>query len=224
MPYAFRASATSGNSSSNGLNVTKPAGTADNDLLKAVCYLEGSSGSNTWTPPAGWAIAGSPRSAGTEFNVVEYWKLASGELTGACWVFTPASVNNWRTIVVGAYSGGVNPAFDVWSGSSGLAATGVQNALSVTTTAASDMVTFCYGNFGGVNPTSTVGAASTLRATLGGVGLAENVNASQGATGISSACGTGTQDYVAIHVGFKLGTAGAATTPRAYLRPWGIFG
>lgn len=225
MAYVYRSSTTNGNSSSNGLNVTKPSGTANGDVLVAVCYLEGSSGSNTWTTPAGWSIAGSPRAAGTEFNVALYWKIASNELTSASWVFTPASVNNWRSITCGAYSGGVSPAFDVWSASSGLTAI-TTAAPTVTTTAASDLLTFGYGNYSGTDATSTFGAAASLRASLGGTVLADWVSASlgpSGSTDIKDAIGS--QDYSSHHVAIKLGTAGSATAKRTgYLRPWGIFG
>lgn len=208
MAYAFVAGSSAGNASGGAVSPGKPAGTADGDLLIAHAYLE--SDTNTWaTVPSGWTLAGSIANTGS-FTLWVYWKVASGE--PASWTWTPTT-NNWRTITVDAYSGGVTPAVDV-VGTGGQADTVLpasQTAPSVTTIADNDLVTFNYGNFSGTNPTSIGGFATNLRTTFGGVAGGDATKTPAGATGTSNAGGTGTEDYAAMHIAFAIGSGGPAT-------------
>ncbi len=207
MAYTFRAGASAGNSSGGDVSPSKPAGTADGDLLIARAYLEADT--NTWaTVPSGWSLAGSIANTGG-FTLWVYWKVASSE--PASWTWTPTT-NNWRTITVDAYSGGVTPAVDVVG--TGGQADGVlpasQTAPSVTTIDDNDLVAFSFGDFSGTNPTSIGGFATNLRTTFGGVAGGDATKTPAGATGTSNAGGTGTEDYAAIHIAFAIG---ASSTP-----------
>lgn len=207
MAYVFRTPngvASAGNASGGNLTITKPSGIADNDLLIVTLYLE--SDTNTWTPPTGWKTASNLHQVNTGLFVVDvYWKIAKNE--PANWTWAPAS-NNWRTGVLSSYTGaqglGLNRV-DVAGGSQadGALETG-QTAPSVTTLIDQDLVIFSYGNFGGADPSSLVGFATNLRVTLGGVCIGDAIKTPVGATGTTRPTGTGSQDYAAMHVAFKL--------------------
>lgn len=228
MAYAYRASTSQGNASGAGLTVTKPAGTADGDLIVVVAYLE--SDANTWASVgAGFTTAAGLVQANTgAFSVRVWWKIASGE--PASWTWTPTS-SAWRTVVAASYSGGSGSGerVDVSGGSQGdsvLVAN--QTAPSVTTTVADDLLVFAYGNFSGNNDTGTTGAASSMRVWFGGLTIADATIASPGATGTTRPSGAvlGTEDYAALHAAFFLspgGGGGGATG--GYLTPMsGIWG
>lgn len=83
------ASVTNGTAGTS-VTVTKPAGTADGDLLVAVIA---EAGTGAITAPAGWTLAGDA-TAGTSLRSAIYWKIASSE--GASWTWTLASsARNW---------------------------------------------------------------------------------------------------------------------------------
>ena len=207
MAYVFRAGASAGNSSGLGVSPSKPAGTADGDLLIARAYLENDT--NTWaTVPSGWSLAGSIANTGA-FKLWVYWKIASGE--PASWTWTPTT-SAWRTITVDAYSGGVSPSVDVVGagGQADAALTTAQTAPSLTTIADNDLVAFSYGNFSGSNPAGMSGFTTNLRTTFGGVAGADATKTPAGATGTSNPSGMGSEDYAAMHIAFAIG---ASSTP-----------
>jgi hypothetical protein len=209
MAFAYRSGSSAGNSSGGSIAPSKPAGTVDGDLLIARAYLEDDT--NTWSSvPSGWTLAGSIANTGG-FKLWVYWKVASGE--PASWTWTPTT-NNWRTITVDAYSGGVTPAVDVVG--AGGQADGVigtsQTAPSVTSIDDNDLIAFSYGNFSGTNPTTISGFTTNLRTAFGGVAGADATKTPAGATGTSwPSAGIGSEDYAAIHIAFKIGTSSTPT-------------
>ena len=81
------------------LTITKPAGTADGDLLAAAIIV---GTTDTVTPPAGWTALPTTLYDGSTDQMHTFWKIASSE--GASWDWTiGASVacNGW----VGSFTG-----------------------------------------------------------------------------------------------------------------------
>ena len=211
MAYTFAVGASAGNGSGGAITVAKPAGIVDGQLLVWNAYLE--TDTNTWTgTPSGVTVGASIVNTGI-FSLICYWKIASSEMSSASWTFTP-NTSNWRTVVFAAYDGALGTGtsrVDVTSASQGdgVSQTG-QTAPSVTTTVNGDLVVFCYGNFGGTDPTSVGGFCTNLRKTLGGTAISDAVQATAGATGTSDPGGVGTQDYASMHVAFFLDMGGGA--------------
>jgi hypothetical protein len=216
MAYSFRAASTNGNASGGSLVVSKPTGTVDGDLVVVVAYLE--SDTNTWsaigsgfTEDTGAAIANTGA-----LNMRFYWKIASGE--GASWTWTPTT-NAWRTVHAAAFSGATGAgATRVDVRGAGSQADGVietsQTAPSVTPTVAGDLLIFGYGNFSGNTASSLVGAATGLRANVGGVIIGSNEAATTSPTGTTRPVSIGTNDYAANHVAFFLDTGGGGGSNR----------
>jgi hypothetical protein len=80
------------------ITFTKPAGTADGDLLVACISF---TGVPAVTPPAGWNLILTTLLTASANHMLTYWKIASGE--GANYTFSHASAT--RTGWMGAYSG-----------------------------------------------------------------------------------------------------------------------
>src|SRR5436190_5828697 len=95
---AFRAAATAGSASAANLTISKPTGTADNDILIAFIAKDDTA---AVTKPTGWTLL-TEGTANTYYMGI-WWKLAASE--GASWQWTFSSV--WRDGAVLAYSGGV---------------------------------------------------------------------------------------------------------------------
>jgi hypothetical protein len=223
--YTYRSSSSQGNASGSGLTVTKPAGVADGDLLIVAAYLE--SDTNTWASVgAGFNTSAALTQDNTgAFQLQVWWKIAASE--PASWTWTPTTGGNWRTVVCAAYSGGSGSGerVDVAGGAQGDGVLiGSQTAPSVTTTVADDLLAFAYANFSGTDSATTVGAASNLRVSFGGLIIADATIASPGATGTTRPSdGPGTEDYAALHVAFFLSPGGGAAAggTMSLMRLWG---
>ncbi len=223
MAYAFRASASVGNSSGACIAITKPVGTADGDLIVVNAYLEPDT--NAWTSVCGFSLAASTTNVGA-FKLATYYKIASSEPTAWNWQFSAS--NNWRSVVISSYSGAPSSAsVDATSACSGDSQI-LQNqvAPTVSTTAASNLLIFAYGNFSGIDSTTTCGAALNLRKSFGGTLICDTLSLAQGSSGSSTpGAGPGLEDYAAMHIAFTLagGGGGAAAPVKGYLKPMGIF-
>jgi len=207
--YTFRNQTSQGNASGAGLTVTKPASTADGDLIVVVGYLE--TDTNTWSSVgAGFTSVFTETNTGA-FSVQVWYKWASGE--PASWTWTPTT-SAWRTVDCASYSGGggSGDARDVSNGSQADAVNiTLQTAPSVTTTVNDDVLIFGYGNFSGTNTTVMTGAASNLRISFGGIVIADADIATAGATGTSRpSTAPGTEDYAALHAAFFLSPGGVS--------------
>jgi hypothetical protein len=217
MAYTFRAQTSQGNASGGALTVSKPAGTADGDLIVVVGYLE--TDTNTWSSVgSGFTEVKNIDNTGL-FDLRCWYKWASGE--PASWTWTPTT-NAWRTVVVASYSGGSGSGTqpDVSSSAQGDAQlVANQTAPSVTTTANDDLLVYGYGNFTGTNMTTTTGAASNVRISNGGCTIADANIATPSATGTTAPnAGPGTEDYAAVHVAFFLSPGGGAVDTTIYIR------
>lgn len=225
MAYTYRASSSQGNASGSGVTVTKPTGTVDGDLIIVVAYLE--SDTNTWASVgSGFTTSAALTQDNTgAFQLQVWWKIAASE--PASWTWTPTTGSVWRTVVCASYSGGSGSGerVDVAGGAQG---DGVlinsQTAPSVTTTVADDLLIFAYANFSGTDAATTVGAASNLRVSFGGLIIADATIASPGATGTTRPSdGPGTEDYAALHVALFLSPGGGVVAGGAMtlMRLWG---
>lgn len=83
---SFRSTAEAAQATGTTLTITKPAGTADGDLLIAYVHIDSSSA--TIAPPGGWTVLFDDVRAATQTDSL-YYKFASGE--GANYAFTISS-------------------------------------------------------------------------------------------------------------------------------------
>ena len=212
MSYSYRASTSGGNGSGGAVSISKPAGVAAGDLIVVAAYLE--SDTNTWTPDASFTSLASQVNTGL-FSLQVWYRWADGS-EPASWAWTPAS-SNWRTIVCVAWSGGPGSGspLDISAGAQGDGdLVSNQNAPSVTTTAADDLLVFVYGNYSGISPGDTTGAATNMRVTLGGLTIGDATIASAGATGTSGPdSAVGTEDWAALHIALLASGGGGGSLP-----------
>lgn len=214
MSWTFQTTNSAGDSSGSTLAITKPASTADGDLLIAVIYWEGTSASVT--PPANWnTVTGYPiRNTGPSPDMAMwvFWKIASGE--GAS--FTFSGPNEWRTGAVGRWNGNTGGAGDYVDVAStpqqGNAANVTVSA--VTTTADSESVLVALSDWAGNNFTRSSGSDPTTTRVLNfaGVSAFHGVQTTAGDTG-TGVYTAGTVDYAAGRVAFKdtVGGGGGGT-------------
>lgn len=173
-------------STTNSITVTKPSGTVDGDfLIAAVCW-----GNSGWTisPPAGWSTIN--HANGVETTVGVFWKEASGE--GANFTFTKTSTQKRVSAFVARYTGHAASPIDV-SGAGNGESTG-PDCPDVTTTVGNTRVlriaTWGKGSSNQTaDPPGTTGRISENGSTNNGgtgVALADEEQASAGATGTAA--------------------------------------
>lgn len=196
---AFRAATTAGNSNGTALTLTKPTGTASDDILIAFIAWEDDVEPSA---PAGWTLKSSV-SESTTFSGYLWWKRAGGS-EPADYTFTKGSPARWRTGLILAYSGGITSGdpFDVFSSNS--EASGIDDqieCLTITTTVADTMIVALAGdkdNNEGYTPPS--GMTERVDASTP-VSAADVTQASAGATGEKVFTGDSSN---AAHVSFLL--------------------
>jgi hypothetical protein len=97
MAFQFVAAANTDNAGTTSITITKPTGTADNDILFA--FLKYNNNEDLTSVPSGWAQLGTRRySSGAIFSTVLYWKLAASE--GADYTFSRASSSRMGGTIV----------------------------------------------------------------------------------------------------------------------------
>ena len=134
----FIASAHTDSASTASLVITKPAGTADNDILFAL--LKRSDLANPTGVPSGWALLGEAETAGF-IDFWLYWKLAASE--GADYTWSWADVARTGGTIV-TYRGGFNTAspIDVTSNTTYQTSDTICRAASMTVAAANSSLFF----------------------------------------------------------------------------------
>lgn len=200
-----------GNASGGDLTLNRPTGTADGDLVVINVYFEPDTTNISIT---GSFTSGAVIANTGAFKIQQFWRIASGEPTTYT-ISNDTAGNQWRAACGVAYQSGTGSGnfVDVTATAQGDGQLQAgQTAPSVTTTGADRLLVFSYGNFGGADPTSCQGAATTLRGALGGTCISDIARATAGATGTTNAAGTGTQDYAAIHIAYISDLAGGATS------------
>lgn len=202
---------TAGNASGGDLTVTKPTGTADGDLIVIAAYFEPDT--TTISLTGGFSTGREQVNTGA-FKLQVFWKIAASE-PASYTLSNSTAGNQWRAAVGAAYTSGTGSGERVdIAGSSqadGVAGTS-QTAPSVTTTGTNRLLVYSNGNYAGTEATGVFGTASSFRGSFGSVVIADVARASAGATGTTYPDGTGTQDYVGIHVAF-ISDIAAATSP-----------
>lgn len=219
---AFRAasSATDQTQSTNVLSVTKPTGTAQDDLLDAtfVTYIASPAAAPTHTlPDINWQVAatGTFTLFGGAYNcrVTRAYKIAGGS-EGASYAFT-ASANCVLTADVRAYD---NPdtadPFDVASAVSTFSGTSSLTCPTVTTTTDNALVTGACVSDGtsGVLVTYT-SAALTERTDSSSLWSGDVIQAAHGASGTKAVTASSAGAGFTITVAYNSETGGGGGTP-----------
>lgn len=190
-----------GNASGGNLTLNRPTGTADGDLIIVAVYFEPDT--TTISITGGFTSAIAQANTGAFLHQV-FWRIASSE-PASYTVSNSTAGNQWRIAVAAAYSNGTGSGnrLDVSGASQGDGQLETaQTAPSVTTTGVDRLLVFGYSNFGGNEATSTSGAATNLRGSVGGTALADAAIAAAGASGTTRPVGPGTQDYVGSHTAY----------------------
>lgn len=219
MAIAYRAGSTAGNGSGGNLTITKPTGTADGDILVAVCYNEIST--SAWTPPAGWAQWGSGR-ASTSMYLNVFWKRASSE--GTDYTFNISST--WRVISMGAFSGALASGDPIDVGPTGNSGAGTADnrALSIITTEADTMVVACHSNYDGGNVADEdSGYTQAANAYLGGCEIWYLAKATAGATGDKDWSHSGASYWATLHLAIKSASGAPAPIVGSFSQTLSIF-
>jgi len=178
----------SGGGGSSTLTITKPAGTAQNDVLIASIAV----GPNTVTitPPAGWGLVRrTDNASGTSNSLAVYNKLA-GAAEPASYDWTFSAGNTGAAGGIQAFSG-ADPTIEVENGQN--TASGTSSATpSVTTALINTMIITSHGIGSASTWTWPAGMTETVDATGGSAALETNyvLQAAAGASGAKSATAT----------------------------------
>lgn len=205
MVAAYRSSDGTLNASSNSVTVTKPASTADGDIMLALIYVNDATA--TITPPTGWTIIDTINTTITAKETL-YWKRADSE--GASYIFN-FSVTTRNRGSIHSFTGVANSlpynAHSVQGNDSGT------NAIAPTITSVVDnsLIVFLCGQDSALTSTYTPPSGMTERYDSGGASaqeVADVILATAGATGTKTATPTDTTDQ---NAGFLV-----ALTPQAF--------
>lgn len=218
---AFRAanSATDQSQSTNAISVTKPTGTAQDDLLDAtfVTFIASPATAPTHTLPSGWQVAatGTFTILGGAFNgrVTRAYKIA-GASEGASYSFT-ASANCVMTVDIRAYD---NPdtatPFDIASAVSQFTGASALTCPTVTTTAVNAMVTgacLSDGTSGGL--VTYTSSDLTERTDSNSLFSGDVIQAAAGASGTKAITASSGGAGFTVTVAYNSETAGGGGTP-----------
>lgn len=212
MPASVRSPASAAVDAGN-INVSKPSGAVDGDLLLAVCFADPDGAAVT--APAGWTLVGSAFApAGIGFGRV-YRKAASGEPASYTFTGSAGSSNNVIVLAVTGHDSATPIDVAATWGSGAASASHIAPSVSPT---GSDSLLVCgwYGLTTGAASTYTPPGTMTERADLQPPGLwivssvaTEGLTAS-GATGTRTATLTFSRPYIGVSVAVK--SAGGGTT------------
>lgn len=146
---AFIAAAHYDNVSSASGVVTKPTGTADNDIMFTLIKRIGTTDPNS--VPSGWTLVTTRRDLAGGSSFWLYWKLAASEGADYTWGFSAAARLG---ITVYTYRGGFDTAdpIDVVSDTAYVTSNTTVRAASMAVSAANSVVLF----FGGINQSSSI--------------------------------------------------------------------
>lgn len=214
MAIAYRASATAGGSSAANLTITKPTGTAADDILIMNLYTEGGP-PPTMTPPTGWTEltgAGTTNTVSTpDMRQQVYWLRAGGsEPADYTWTFA----ESWRAGQISAYSGGITTGdpTDPESVNAAAAADTAPIATAITTTVADTMVLYLHDCFDTRTVTPPTGMTERVEFTL--VYLAEVAQAVAGTTGTKTSTLSADSVWIAALTALLPAVAATVTPPR----------
>jgi len=210
MAIAYRSGSTAGNASGGNLTITKPTGTADGDILVAVCYNEISAAA--WTAPAGWAQWGTGQAVyNANAWINAYWKRAASE--GASWQFNISTT--WRVIAVAAFSGALATGDPIDVGPTGAGANDTTPAVATQTTITDNaMMLALHGNYNGA-PLTGIASGTTLAQGpyLGGTEIWYAAKTPAGASGATTWTheSLGNGQWASYHLAIKPAAAAATS-------------
>jgi hypothetical protein len=192
---SFRAAATAAGASSTSVTVNKPSGTAENDVLLALLFIEHASA--TVTPPSSWTLVRDSLQAGgsVDYRHVTYWKRAGGsEPSSYQWSFSASAYREAFVIAVQGCTTSGSP-IDV----EGATVNGGQNdspvAPSVTTTVADCLLCCFYTTLDGGNAVWSPGSSGmTERVDSVSIAGYDVAQAAAGASGTKTVSCTGGQN------------------------------
>jgi hypothetical protein len=191
---SFRAAATASGASGTSVTVNKPSGTAENDVLIALVYIEDHIGSSI-TPPSGWTQLRRSDQSGPppfDYSHVTYWKRAGASEPGSYqWSWTGTKYREAFIIAVQGCATSGDP-IDVEAATVNGAQDDAPVAPSVTTTVADTLLLCIYTSADGGNAVWAPGS-SGLTERVDSVSMAayDVAVASAGATGSKTVSCTG---------------------------------
>ncbi len=209
---AFRAS-NNAFADATSITVTKPAGTAADDILVVGLFVEQTS---VITPASGFAeisdATGTQGGSSPPYKAHMFWKRAGGS-EPADYTFTKAGPAREMSIWMAAYSGAITSGdpVDVASFFASLTSTVSMKANSITTTVDDTMVIFFGTNFEFQRATPPGGM--TEREDVDAVYLADVAQASAGATGDKTATLASAQWNTGSLIALKPPAAGGPDLP-----------
>ncbi|WP_454626946.1 hypothetical protein [Bradyrhizobium cenepequi] len=180
LPPDFRSVVSTTYASRTNTTISKPAGTADNDILIGALFVGASGTAPTPTAPSGWTMIGTATSvvdpSGFNGKFYLYWKRAASE--GASFTFTHAAASSQAFIA--AYSGCVmsGSPVDVSSSNSGTGST--STGTGVTTAGANELLLWIAHNWDIAAVTPPAGMVERFE---GLICLADTRQVAAGATG-----------------------------------------
>ena len=200
----FRAAANvAGATGQTSAVISKPTGTATDDVLIANLYLEQNTPYSTITAPSGWTALTEVdnTAAAPDIRHLSYWKRATAsEPANYTWSWTPSL---WRSGAISAFSGVVNTGSPIdveGGGQSGTSAS--PQALSVTTSTANTMLYAMFLFFNSaVVWTDAAGMSTAVKADV----ILDDyaIQAAAGASGAKTAGANSADDWVAKMIALK---------------------
>ncbi|MEX1254160.1 MAG: hypothetical protein WEE64_07455 [Dehalococcoidia bacterium] len=175
------------------MTVNKPAGTAQDDVLIALVYLE--HGTATITPPSGWTLVRDSLQTGPptyDYRHVTYWKRAGGsEPSSYEWSFSASAYREALVIAVQGCVASGSP-IDAEAATANSGQDDAPVAPSVTTTVVDTLlVAVCTTADGGAAVWSPGSSGMTERVDSVSIAAYDVVQASAGATGSKMVSCTG---------------------------------
>lgn len=218
MAIAYRSQTTVTGATSTTLTINKPSGTADNDILIALVYLEAP---KTVTAPSGWATVHTKIAVAADHDHHVYWKRASSE--GASWQWS-WSGGTWRLGFVAAFSGCITSGdpFSV-AASTNSATTGSTLTHNTITTGHADCMILGIGSHWDTLAGNWSNSSSmNERIDANNMMLMEVIQAAAGATGNKTSEGASSESWGATLAALR--PPSTQDTPELYGRPFGVRG
>ena len=208
---AFRAAETAGNSLGTSLTITKPTGTAEDDILIGFLAFE----NNEAVTASGWTLIATAEESATWEGHCWYKRAGASEPADYTWSWTSSK---WRNGIILAYSGGItsgNP-IDVSSTNFESGADTSVECLTITTTVVDTMIVGLAGNINGAGAWTPPSGMTERIDISTPVSAADVTQASAGATGEKVFTAPSSSKDVSFLLAIKPPAAGGISIPVVY--------
>lgn len=211
MAVAFRSLTTAGAATGATATNTPPSGLANDDILVMMIYKE-ATGAISW--PSGFTQLATVTASDSSFLIAAAWKRAASESGNYSATFGSAYFDS----VMAAYSGCITTG-DPQDATASAVANGSQNTIltgpSITTVSANTLIISFVADFVGLAATKP--ASMTSRSTFDDIGLADEAQASAGASGTKTwTLASGSTQTCGITIALKPpGGGGSSSIPHA---------